>query len=216
MTVAALCAKAVGVALGHVAKARHPGAPRGDRAAGAVLDHEAGGRRGAAGRRRVQEQVRVRFRHAQRVGGVAPPVETGRQAGGAEGDLHLLVAAVGGHAIGDARAVQRIEQVRDAFDDRNARPQRGVGLGVDLLDPAFGQVGPHPAGLVTDTCHAVADKGHHALGQRQGQTVPGKVGGQNTVRDRLAVHQHAVAIEDDQIGPGHGPSARNSVMTVPP
>ena len=128
-------------------------------------------------------------------------------------DPHLLEGAVRGDPAGDAGVVERGDEVEDAGDDGDAVAEAGVDFGVGVRDPCVGQARAHGAGAFAGVRERAAGEEAVDLLRREGEAVAGEVGGDDLGHRAFAVHEHAVAVEDDEVG-SHG--ALRKVMWVSP
>ena len=112
-------------------------------------------------------------------------------------DLETVSARRAGNALGGVR-VRGLHGVMRARNRHQPRLQLAVAPRIELGHPVFGQrlagVGFDQHALVA---HRLADKHAHAFFRRKRPAAFSQQVAQHAIGDRLAVHQHAVAVKQD-------------------
>ncbi len=187
------------VAPGRRAVAHH-GSPgghaRGD-ARHRVLDDEAPGGRHPQRCGRGQVHVRRRLGAGHLVPAEHAPLEVRQQSHLRKLQLHLVPVGAGCASDAPRRAgVRRLHGLPRARNGLQLRSQRGI---APLIEKGHPLVRQRTARLRLDpggfAAHGLADEDAHALLERERPSGLLQHGTQHAVGDRLAVHQHAVAIE---------------------
>ena len=175
------------------------------RAGGGVFDHQAARGVHAQVRGRGEVDVGVRLGARQVVAAEDALPEVRRHAGHA--DLHHHLGPVGTRSAGDAArrvAVRGDDRVQRAGDGLQLGHQALIAARVEGAHPLFGErlssLGFDERALVA---HRAADEMVFALGgcERPARLVEHLA--QHAVGDGLAVHQHAIAVEQDRVKPFH-------------
>ena len=194
----------------------HAGGLGGHDAGRAVLDDQAGGGSVAEGRGGVQEEVGGGLAVGDHGRGEGAALEARPEAGDGERELDALGLRGGGDAVGAGQRVEGGGDVRDRLELGAEGGVEGAAHGVE------GGVGEGDAVVAGDDLagggERAAEEEGVGLGGGQRDAGGGEGGEQQAQRDRLAVDEHAVAVEEDEAGAsvtGRG-SAERRVGAVGP
>ena len=176
----------------------HAGSLRGQHATDAVLDHQCARRERAHFLRRVEKEIRRGLAVRDHLRRVDPVAEMGREAGHPQRQRDAVEITRRGHATRHAQSGQ------DGIRIGNRMERLLEGGQYARLQPD-GKIGRHRlaefAIVLRDRARASSEKQLERLRECQRYPKSGQLVRQALAAQQLAVDEHAVAVEDDEIGP---------------